>query len=592
MCISFIIFNKSPIEGYKTSDPLGTLLVSQSILERGTVILDDYPKDILDSFEWQIYRRNGHTYYSYPLGTSVFMIPFVVLANLTHMDMKIRHHEIILQGRLAALSATFALLLIYLLARCYFMPVISVFLTIILTFGSAISSTLALALWNMNLSVLFLLWSLLLLVKDKMGKKKLNPYLLGFLLFSAFFCRPTTAIFIFSVMIYLLVKNRSAFLKVASIAFPCLIALLLFSLKVYHSVYPGNYDFTFSDYGHTGFNWMAFYGHLFSPSRGLFVLSPFLILSFVGIIIFFKKIYKNLFFWILLMGFILHLYLVSTWKMWWGGGGFGYRLLTDSYPYLVLITIIIFQCFLTVKTRYRRWGLISVFALLGVFSLYVHSYQGLYNINTDRWNHRLKPEGNEEYLFSWAHPQFLAKLGDFEPQILAKPEDFEPQILAKPEDFELKKINRIYNLGDEILPESETALFDGWYSIERSSYGNFRWSSGKQARIWLNMRINDLPNIPLALELTVGTFWTQTVEVLVNGHRVGTIKTVKNSNPIEYTFAFKIKLSKGTDLDQFLKLSIEFSIPGARSPAQVEKTRSKDLRTLGIRFFKLKLRKK
>jgi len=581
MCISFIIFNKSPIEGYKTSDPLGALLVSQLILERGTVILDDYPKDILDSFEWQIFQRNGHTYYSYPLGTSIFMIPFVVLANLTHMDMKIRHHEIILQGRLAALSATLALLLIYLLARCYFMPVISIFLTIILTFGSAISSTLALALWNMNLAVLFLLWSLILLVKDKMGKKELNPYLLGFLLFSAFFCRPTTAIFIFSVMIYLFVKNRSAFLKSASIVFPCLAALLLFSLKVYHNVYPGNYDFTFSGYGHTGFNWMAFYGHLFSPSRGLFVFSPFLVLSFVGIIVFFKKIYKNLLFWIMLMGFILHLYLLSTWGMWWGGGGFGYRLLTDSYPYLVLITIIVFQCFLTVKTRYRRWGLISVFAMLGVFSVYVHSYQGLYNIYTERWNSRLKPKGNEEYLFSWAHPQFLAKSGDFE-----------PQILAKPEDFELKKINKIYNLGDEILPESENALFDGWYSIERSRYGNFRWSSGKQARIWLNMRINDLPNTPLTLELTVGTYHTQTIEVLINGQRVGTIKTVKSSIPIEYTFAFKIKLSKETDLDQFLKLSIEFSIPGAKSPAQVEKTRSKDWRNLGISFFKLELRKK
>lgn len=33
MSMSYIFFVSSPIDGYKTSDPLGTLLVSQSILE-------------------------------------------------------------------------------------------------------------------------------------------------------------------------------------------------------------------------------------------------------------------------------------------------------------------------------------------------------------------------------------------------------------------------------------------------------------------------------------------------------------------------------------------------------------------------------
>lgn len=363
MSLSYIFFVSSPIDGYKTSDPLGTLLVSQSIIEHGTVKLDNFTKDRLDNFEWQTFQRDGHTFYSYPLGTSVFMIPFVAIANLTHMDMEKRDHEIILQGRLAALSAALALMLIYLLARCYFSPAISLFLTLILTFGSAISSTLANALWSMNLTVIFILWSLLLLIKDKNGRKKLNPYLLGFLLFSAFFCRPTTAIFILSVMIYLLIENRTVLAKSMLVFFPCLMAFLLFSLKVYHNVYPGNYNFSFSSDGYVNFNWVAFLGNLVSPSRGLLIFSPFLILSFVGIGIFFKKIYKNKLFWAVFISFVLHLVLLSKWKMWWGGGGFGNRLLTDSYPSLVFITIIVFQCILAMKARVIRRGL-TIFLLL------------------------------------------------------------------------------------------------------------------------------------------------------------------------------------------------------------------------------------
>jgi len=106
-------------------------------------------------------------------------------------------------------------------------------------------------------------------------------------------------------MIYFLIKNRIVFAKSILVLLPCLIALLLFSLKVYHNVYPGYYNFTFS--GYTNFNWDAFYGNLVSPSRGLLIFSPFLILSIVGIGIFFKKIYRNLLFWVVFISFILHL---------------------------------------------------------------------------------------------------------------------------------------------------------------------------------------------------------------------------------------------------------------------------------------------
>jgi len=570
LCLSYVLFYMSPIEEYKLSDPLGTLLVSQSILENGTVTLDSYPEYILDRFDWHLHQIEGHTYYGYPLGTSVFMIPFVALANLTHMDMKRMDHELILQGRLAALSATLAMLLIYLLARCYFGPKVSIFLTLILTFGSAVSSTLAVGLWSMNLSVLFLLWSLLLLVKDSRGIKKLNPYLLGFLLFSAFFCRPTTAIYIFLIMAYLFIKNRRVFLNSALVFLPCLAALIFFSLKVYHNVYPSNYDFKFGGYGYTNFRWEVFYGHLLSPSRGILVYSPFLIVSLLGIFVFFKKTRKDLLLWAMFAGFVFHLCLLSTWRMWWGGGGFGNRLLSDSYPALVFIILISFQYFIAMKSRFGRYFLCSLFTLLGLFSIYVNTIQGLYNEKTQNWNRMLHPEEEKSYLFNWSNAQFLGKSVYMEPG----------------------KFTSSYGFVEEIFPDSENIQFEAWYPVEHSEFGSFRWSSKKKARICFNIKKEDLliHERLVVLEIRAGTFRAQRVQVSINGQRVGRIKNQKDTTPHEYTFAFTPHFIEETNPGQFHRYCVEFSIPGAISPSEIENANQEDKRILGLSFYSLKLK--
>ncbi len=59
----------------------------------------------------------------------------------------------------------------------------------------------------------------------------------------------------------------------------------------------------------------------------------------------------------------------------------------------------------------------------------------------------------------------------------------------------------------------------------------------------------------------------------------------------DYIFTFKTKLIKETDSDKLTRVSIEFRIPGAMVPAKVEKNVVRERRTLGISFYKLRLRK-
>ncbi len=69
---------------------------------------------------------------------------------------------------------------------------------------------------------------------------------------------------------------------------------------------------------------------LFSTRSGLFVWSPILYLSTIGLLLLYKK--NRLFFLSLLVAFILQLYLNSIVKDWWAGTSFGARRFGDCLP--------------------------------------------------------------------------------------------------------------------------------------------------------------------------------------------------------------------------------------------------------------------
>ena len=70
---------------YDDSDPLGCLLVSQAIVSHGTIKLDAY-RDMLQQrksvYTYRIITKNNHLFYGFPLGTCIYSVPFVWLANL------------------------------------------------------------------------------------------------------------------------------------------------------------------------------------------------------------------------------------------------------------------------------------------------------------------------------------------------------------------------------------------------------------------------------------------------------------------------------------------------------------------------------
>jgi hypothetical protein len=77
----------------------------------------------------------------------------------------------------------------------------------------------------------------------------------------------------------------------------------------------------------------SFFGVWLSPSKGILIYSPVLLFSLISIYKGFRKQeIIQISFWIIL----IHTLVLSKWKHWYGGFGYGYRMISDIIPFLVL----------------------------------------------------------------------------------------------------------------------------------------------------------------------------------------------------------------------------------------------------------------
>ena len=335
--LAFFLAYLSPID-YTFADPWGNLLTAQAILEHGTVRLDAYADAAAISDLHLAWPHRRHLYYFFPTGTSVFTVPAVWLASLGGRDMAASDQNSALQGLLSALTVALAFPLIFALCRFFVSAGRSLLLACAFAFGSSTASTLGTALWSSNLTLLFNLLVLVLLVRDRHGPKNASPYLLGLLLFCSYFCRPTAAVLVAVTFAYLGLRRR-ALLAPAALAFSLpFAAFVSFSLSEYGQWLPPYYSA--SRLGSQEFA-TALAGNLVSPSRGLLVLCPYLVLTVLGSVVGFRRLWRDDFFAFGLVWSALHWITISSYPNWWGAWSFGNRLFADALPAVVLLTAVV-----------------------------------------------------------------------------------------------------------------------------------------------------------------------------------------------------------------------------------------------------------
>ena len=385
------------------SDPFGTLLVSDALVRHGTIRLDalDLP-DLETRLGYRGFRRDGHTYHVYPLGTPLVAAPFVAVARTLGVDLSRHDAEVRLQHQLATLGALVTVALLVRLARRLlpFWPA----LTCALGFwaGTSLASTGGTALWSHVLACIWALVAIDLVVRAELALRPVAWLPLGGVLFLAYLTRPTALLFAVVLLAWVGLRDRTGSLKAAAVALALAGGFVAFSIREFGEWVPPYYRMGLEG---GAFSFEALAGLLASPSRGLVVFSPFL-LALPATAAWCRRDWPLASGW-WLVGALWPSLLVlafSRWTMWWGGGCFGARLLTDLLPGLFLLVLRVWPVRLP-RGRARLGAALLGVALLG--SAAIHVGQGLYNPWTFRWNGEPSVDTEPWARWTWRFPQFL-----------------------------------------------------------------------------------------------------------------------------------------------------------------------------------------
>jgi hypothetical protein len=242
---------------------------------------------------------------------------------------------------IACVTVAAASALVYLTARIYLPNHLALLATAIIAFGTTALSTASRALWQHGPSMMMLAATLYARLRVRQSSRFL--LLAGFCLTFAYVIRPTNSLLAQLLSLYTLItyhRETGLFLLGALI-----VALPFFatSYSIYGSLLPTYYFNHFSQSFSTA-SWIeGLLGNLISPARGLFIFSPVLLLSLVGIRLKLRGHALTRLDVFLALIILIHWLLISAIRDWKGGFSFGPRYMADLLPYFAFFPDPVFR---------------------------------------------------------------------------------------------------------------------------------------------------------------------------------------------------------------------------------------------------------
>lgn len=570
--LTVTIFLLSPMIQY--SDSQYTLVLSESLIRYRSFALDHFALPRLEPKDNGLYVRNGEIYqqewsqgrlyYYHPPGSSVLSVPYVAVMHkfgLSSVNPDGTHNlenEMHLQAYLAAILMALAAAMFYLSARLLLPAASAAIVSLAAAFCTPVWSTLSRGLWSDTWAVLLFSIIVLMLLADAAERLSLNPIALATLLAWTYFVRPTSAIAIIAVTVYVVWYRRKIFLPYAAVGLIWFIGFVIYSRTHFGTWLPSYYRasrLSLENFGE------ALAGHLISPSRGLFIFVP--ILLFVGYLI--ARYHRTWRFrglvW-LALGIALGQWLAnSAFPHWWGGFCYGPRLMTGLMPWFVLLAILGIDAMrrAPADTRFARLRVpqIAGVSLLLLVSLAMNGI-GATLPDTAIWNERpIAVDKDPGRLWSWRYPQFLAAF--IRPPL---PREFPPS------DVRIEFSRRA----------AEPYLWYGW-SVNEPEY---RWTAAREAAMVFEADASGDAQLTMKVAplLVKNKLPQQRVSVYLNDHLVKDF-TLTTEGARELSASLPKELMRTNN-------TLVFKLPDAHSPKSVGL--NPDPRILALAVFWIEIR--
>lgn len=299
----------------------------------------------------------------------------------------------------SALLVAFSAALLFLCCCRFTSTRAALFLALAYGLGTGVWSISSQALWQHGPNVFFLsLGTYFLLKAQTRPAWALGS---GAALGYAVLCRPTSAILVVAVGVYLLIAHRKALPFYVLGGLPFLLGLLTYNYYYFDVPFDFGQLRSSVDLAEhkTGLPeiWQTplltgTAGLLVSPSRGVLIYSPFLATAFVGLVMIWRD--RR---WAILrplsLGAIVIFLLAAKWYDWWGGWCFGYRPVVDLAIFGVLLLLPVIGWFFAKGWRATMLVVLVAWAV-GVQVL------GAYAYNLVDWNapvaHKLRFADNRQ----------------------------------------------------------------------------------------------------------------------------------------------------------------------------------------------------
>ncbi len=383
-----------------------------SLAREGNTDLDEY-QEMVAQVWWPPDEIDGHHYDTAPIGTPLLAAPIMwavdrawALFGWGDFQAYLKHNfPVELQTIIAGVMMALTAVLLYRVGRRWLTRPYAVLLALIFAFGTTAWSVVSRTLWQHGPSVLLLTLALMLMLQAQ--EKPPRVQYVGLIIALAYVTRPTNSVAVIAYTLFVLLFYRKWLWRYLAWALVIAIPFVWYSLTVYHAILPLYYR------GFIGLSSATFFqaliGHLVSPSRGLLIFSPILILAIVGIAL---KVRQRRWQRLdgLLIGIIgLHWLVVSLWWNWWAGVSFGPRIWSDMLPYLIYFIIPALATAAALR-GVRRVAALSGLAVLLALSVFVH-YRGANAPEVMDWNGSPAPiDAFHQRVWDWRDPQWLRGL--------------------------------------------------------------------------------------------------------------------------------------------------------------------------------------
>jgi hypothetical protein len=350
------------------NDTIGTQLLPFSILHDHTIYLDDATYFL--NHDFYSYRfvniGNGHYVSLFPLVTPLLITPLYaipVLLNIPIIDSTI----LVMTHISAALISAFAVIFVYVTCKYLTTQKIALLSAFIFAFATSTWSISSQTLYAHGMVELLLAVMLYLVIRNEIQQSAWNVVALGICTGLFIFNRPSDAILVIPIALYVLWYHRKEIVYYISAGFVSGLPFLIYNELLFHNPL-GGYGQIVSrlTFGVTTLS--NFIGLLVAPNVGLFIFSPILLFSIIGFWLIkdsTKPFYTVMKWSVIAIAITILIY--ASFDDWTGGDLYGPRYLTGILPYLIIGICIFLDDFVKKPHNNLFMAIIIVLIVISVF---------------------------------------------------------------------------------------------------------------------------------------------------------------------------------------------------------------------------------